>query len=134
MEIRKQILLLIHLDKADSHSTLALIYSKQKQYEKSMEHCKMALQISTQLVRNGDKIERIGGIFEDISEIYMGKNDMKKARKYYKKALKYYKPPNHLFKRYFEFSKICFRWVLAPIFEYSPHPSNDFFHLHGQTM
>ncbi|CAF4095839.1 unnamed protein product [Rotaria sp. Silwood1] len=89
----EQIFPLIRLQKAKSHSTLALIYSKQQpqQDEKCNEHRLKALEISEQLISNGEKIEGIGDVFEHIGELYMNQSNPQRARKYYKKALGYTK-------------------------------------------
>ncbi|CAF4084949.1 unnamed protein product [Rotaria sordida] len=81
----------LNIKKAGSLIVLALIYSKQYQYEKSMEYRKRALDICKQLIIDGENINGIGSIFEDNGELYINENKLKKARKYYKKALKYFK-------------------------------------------
>lgn len=63
----------MHISKAESHSTLAFAYSKQQpeQWKKCNEHCMKALEISTQLISNGEEIESISDVLENIVELYM---------------------------------------------------------------
>ena len=93
LQIRNQILPLIHLQKAKTHSLLALIYSKQEsqENEKCNEHRLKALEISKQLISNGEKIEGIENVFENIGQLYMNQKNHRRAQKYYQKALKYIK-------------------------------------------
>jgi tetratricopeptide (TPR) repeat protein len=93
LELREDILPLIDLQKSESHSLLALIYSQKEiqQYEKCNEHCIKALQLSEQVISTGEDIENIGEIYENIAEVCLNVNSLQQARQYYEKALKYMK-------------------------------------------
>lgn len=90
-QIRNQLLPLIDLQNAESYSTLAFIYSKQQQHQKSNGYINKALQLSKQLISNQQDIENIQDVFENIAQTYFNQNNFEKSRKYYKKALKYTK-------------------------------------------
>ncbi|CAF1169565.1 unnamed protein product, partial [Rotaria sp. Silwood1] len=90
-QIRDEIFPSIHVQRAASHSILALIYAKLQQKEKSNQHRIEALEISKQLISKNEKVTNIGSIFENIGELYKNRNNLRQARKYYKKALQYTK-------------------------------------------
>ncbi|CAF3508757.1 unnamed protein product [Rotaria sp. Silwood2] len=90
-QVRNEIFPSIHVQRAASHSILAVIYVKLQQKEKSNQHRIEALEISKQLISNNDKVTNIGCIFENIGELYHNRNNLRQARKYYKKAIQYIK-------------------------------------------
>lgn len=91
MQILEQIVPVIHVCKAVSHSLLALIYSKLSQNDKCNEHRIKALEIAKQWILNDEDIEYLAVVFENIGELYIIQNDFQMAEKYFKKTLKFIK-------------------------------------------
>jgi len=91
MELRDDILPLIDLQKSESHSLLALIYSQTEiqQYDKCNQHSIKALQLSHHIISIEEDIENIGDVYENIAEVYFNVKNLRQSKESYQIALKY---------------------------------------------